>query len=329
MIVGGEAVKEMKTIDPFDHALTSLRELAQSAEPVGPTRSPRPFLGPIITVVRRLAWRLAGPSLPRALERERDFQLRVLAVLRRMEQFVAPTFHFRPGTWDEGIFETVHDANEYRLPDHLQRDDIIIDIGMHIGSFCYAAVQRGSYNVHGFEAERGNYNCAVRNLSSFADRVHLYHQAVFRSDRRGDKLYHGGYTGDGSNSGPNTGGGSVMWATTGEAMDVVALDDILRRVTEDGRRRVRLLKIDCEGSEYPILLTSRLLHLIDHIHGEYHEIAAQDIPPSSRIEGIDSFTRHVLVRHLKDAGFEVEVCPVEGSSIGIFFARHRQATPLV
>jgi FkbM family methyltransferase len=315
----------MKTIDPFDHALASLRELAHSAEPVGPVASPRPFLGPIITVVRRLAWKLAGPSLPRALERERDFQRRVLTVLRRMEQFVAPTFHFRRGTWDEGIFATVHDGNEYRLPDHLERDDLIIDIGMHIGSFCYAAVQLGSHNVHGFEAERGNYNCAMHNLRCFADRVRLYHQAVFRSDRGGDKLYHGGYNGDGK----NTGGGSVMWATTGEEMDVVAFDEVLRHLTENGRRRVRLLKIDCEGSEYPILLTSRSLHLIDHIHGEYHEIAPKDIPPSSRIEGIEGFTRHVLVRHLEDAGFEVELCPVEGSNIGTFFARHRQATPLV
>jgi FkbM family methyltransferase len=317
----------MKTIDPFDHALASLRQLAGSAEPIGPAPSPRPFLGPIITVVRRLAWKLAGPSLPRAIERERDFQLRVLAVLRRMEQFVAPTFHFRPGTWDEGIFEMVHDANEYRLPDHLERDDLVLDIGMHIGSFCYAALQRGSHNVHGFEAERDNYNCAVRNLSCFACRVQLYHQAVFRSDRR-VKLYHGGYTADGTNSGPNTGGGSVIWATSGEEMDVVALDDILRHVTEDGRRRVRLLKIDCEGSEYPILLTSQLLHLIDHIRGEYHEIAAKDIPPTSRIDGVADFTRHVLARHLADAGFEVELCAKEGSAIGIFFARHRQATPL-
>jgi FkbM family methyltransferase len=314
----------MKTIDPLDHTLKSLRELARKAEPIGPAPSPRPFLGPIITVVRKLAWKLAGPSLPRAIEGERQFQRHILGVLRRMEQFVAPTFHFRPGTWDEEIFEKVHDLNEYRLPDHLERDDLILDIGMHIGSFTYAALQRGSHNVHGFEAEQDNFNCAVRNLSAFAGRVHLNHQAVFRSDRRGDKLYHGGYTTDSG----NTGGGSVLWATTGEEMNVVAFDDILRRLTEDGRRRVRLLKIDCEGSEYPILLTSRLLHLIDHIHGEYHEIPAPHVPRSSRIDGVADFTRHVLAQHLTAAGFEVELCPLKGSAIGIFFARNRQATPL-
>ena len=29
--------------------------------------------------------------------------------------------------------------------------------------------------------------------------------------------------------------------------------------------------MDCEGSEFPILLTSRMLHLIDNIRGEFHE----------------------------------------------------------
>jgi FkbM family methyltransferase len=314
----------MKTIDPLDHAFASLRELAGPTEAIRPAPSPRPFLGPIITAVRKLAWKVAGPTLTHELERDRTFQQNVLALLRRMEQFVAPTFQLRSGTWDEGIFRTVHDANEYGLPDHLQRDDLILDIGMHIGSFCYAAVQRGSHCVHGFEAERDNYHCAVRNLSRFADRVQLHQQAVFRSDRR-VRLYHSGYNGEGI----NTGGGNVMWATTGEEMDVVAFDDVLRRITQDGRQRVRLLKIDCEGSEFPILLTSRLLHLIDHIRGEYHEIAAKDIPPTSQVDGVDVFTRHVLAQRLKDAGFEVELYPVEGSNIGIFFARNHQATPLV
>ncbi len=195
---------------------------------------------------------------------------------------------------------------------------------MHIGAFCYAAVQRGSHRVHGFEAERGNYECAVRNLSPFGGRVTLYHQAVFRSDRIGDRLFHAGYGADGV----NTGGGSVLWSTSGEEMSVVTFDDIVRRLSEDGRLRIKLVKIDCEGSEFPILLTSRMLSLIDHIHGEYHEIEPHDIPPASRVSGVDRFSRHELARCLADAGFEVEVCPLPGAPIGTFFARHRQAAAL-
>lgn len=76
-------------------------------------------------------------------------------------------FQFRPGTLDEGVFYSVCEANEYRLPEAFRPDDIIIDVGMHIGSFCYAALRRGSNYVHGFEAELSNYESAVRNLRPF------------------------------------------------------------------------------------------------------------------------------------------------------------------
>jgi FkbM family methyltransferase len=313
------AVQELKTIDPLAAAIASLRELTPAKEPLQPAVSSRPLIGPFITAIRKLAWRLAGPTLPREIERERAFQERVVAILRRMEQFMAPTFHVRKDTWDEAIFRIVHDDNEYRLPNHLEPEDIVIDIGMHIGSFCCAALQRGSQNVHGFEAERNNYECAVHNLQPFADRVHCYNQAVFRSDRAGDKLFHSGYM----TSGLNTGGGNVFWATSGDEMAVVAFDDVLRRITENGKRRVKLLKIDCEGSEFPILLTSRMLHLIDRIHGEYHELP-DEIPVVSRVDGVDKYTKEVIARCLRDNGFEVEVVPTENPALGMFFARNRQ-----
>src|SRR5262245_45549865 len=97
-------------------------------------------------------------------------------------------FIFRPGTMDEEIFHSVVTYNEYRLPDTLQAEDIIVDIGAHIGSFCYAVLQRGARHVYGFEPEPGNYECAVRNLQAFGDHVHLYNEAIWRSDREGGKL---------------------------------------------------------------------------------------------------------------------------------------------
>jgi FkbM family methyltransferase len=317
-------VKDLQAIDPLANAIASLRDLLLFGQPVPPVPSSRPLTGPFITAVRRFAWRLAGRSLRRDIDRDRAFQKQVVTLLRRIERLTTSPFHFRAGTWDEHVFRTVHDNNEYRLPDHLDADDVVIDIGMHIGSFCLAALERGSHCVHGFEAERGNYACAVRNLSPFGERVHCYHQAVFRSDRAGDRLFHPGYAADGA----NTAGGSVLWAGSGEEMKVVAFDDILRRLTEGGRRRIKLLKIDCEGSEFPILFTSRLVHLIDHIHGEYHEIPAHNIPPASRLPGVAGFTRHELKRFLSGAGFEVEFVPPAAAPMGLFFARHRQAPSL-
>lgn len=202
------------------------------------------------SIISRIKDRLSKPSAPAAPPG------------RRPHPFV-----FRPGTLDEKVFQWVAIDNEYLLPDRLAPDDIVIDVGTHIGSFCYAALERGSNRVYGFEAEAANYTCAARNLQSYGQRVTLYQKAVWRSDRRGDRLFHTGYK---DYQGLlNTAGGNVLWGDSGESMEVIAFDDIVLGVTENGKHRVRIAKFDCESSEFPIILTSRTLNLIDTICGEY------------------------------------------------------------
>src|SRR5437660_434898 len=164
------------------------------------------------------------------------------------QSFVRRAFAFREGTNDRVIFSEVLDQNEYRLPGKLRPDDIVIDIGAHIGSFCLAAFLRGSRRIYGFEAEGGNYRCACRNLRRLGASVRLYQKAVWRSDRSGDALYHTGY----SDAGRNTGGGNVFChATAATRIDALPLDEVLRDVTRNGQDRVKLVKLDCEMAEFP------------------------------------------------------------------------------
>src|SRR6476659_8442412 len=92
-------------------------------------------------------------------------------------------FTFRPGTLDEAIFHHLVDDDEYRLPASFDPEDVIVDVGAHIGSFCYAALARGAGRVHGYEADPRNFACAAANLRPFGDRIRLAHRAVWRSDR--------------------------------------------------------------------------------------------------------------------------------------------------
>lgn len=232
-------------------------------------------------------------------------------------------FQFRQGTCDEGIFHGICQANEYRLPEAFRSDDIIIDIGMHIGSFCYAALGRGSNHVHGFEADESNYASAVRNLQSFGNRVSLHHKAVWRSDRKVQSLRFFP-----ARDPVNTGGGNVVWSEGEREVEAIPLDDILLAVTGGGRRRVRLLKIDCEGSEFPILLTSRKLHWIDQIIGEFHEFGGEYdpytiLPEGSRVDGVPRFTIRELSDALRRAGFDVSWERHAKTNLGLFFARRR------
>jgi FkbM family methyltransferase len=235
-------------------------------------------------------------------------------------------FTFRPGTVDEQIFDVVVTYNDYRLPERFAADDIVVDIGTHIGSFCYAVLQRGARHVYGFEPEASNYECAVRNLRSFGDRVHLYNKAVWRSDQVVEKLFFVG-----SADAANTSGGGVVWPDAGTPVDVVTLDDVIRDVTDGGNKRIKLLKIDCEGAEFPILLTSRMLLVIDNIHGEFHEAGGDYenaiIPERARVAGFPRFTIDKLTGVLQQAGFRVISIRHDSSHMGLFFAT-RNALPL-
>jgi FkbM family methyltransferase len=59
-----------------------------------------------------------------------------------------------------------------------------------------------------------------------------------------------------------------------------------------------LLKLDCEGAEYPILFdtSASVLELIDHIVMEYHDNVAQ-------------YNHNDLTRFLNERGFQVQTFP--------------------
>jgi FkbM family methyltransferase len=240
------------------------------------------------------------------------------------------------------IFDGVVVCNEYRLPARFTPTDIVIDVGAHIGSFAYAAVTRGGQHVYSVEPDRENCACARKHLKQYIERgdVQLVEAAVWRSDPNDDELRFDGYPAFppsfvGMAGILNTGGGSVMWAS-GDPVAKIAFDDLIDVATGQGDSRVRLLKLDCEGAEWPALLTSRRLHLIDEIAGEFHEIGGpfveiSDDRPSSNAprvfhtDRVARFTIDELVRTLEEAGFQVtfwrHVRPNAGpEGLGLFFA---------
>ncbi len=229
-------------------------------------------------------------------------------------------FRLRPGTNDEVIYNSVVTQNEYRLPNELGRDTVVVDIGAHIGSFSHLALTRGAGSLFGFEPEPSNYACARRNLAPFGVGVHLFNHAVWRSDIPGQRLPF--YA---SSDRANGGGGTLIWETDGPLVEAVPFDEIVDAVSQRGACRIDVLKIDCEGAEFPILLTSRLLDRIDRIVGEYHELRAQ-LPSHVRIPGYDEFSIEGLAAGLERAGFTVtweRQATAMFGDLGLFFAERR------
>jgi FkbM family methyltransferase len=254
-------------------------------------------------------------------------------------------WRFRDGTLDKTIFNIVVLFNEYRLPPRFAPGDIVIDVGAHIGSFAHAVLSRGCENVTCIEADPTNFEIAAENLRPAIESGHVQvvRGAAWRSDRNTDQLRFDGYhlfteSYPGLEGVLNTGNGSVVWGS-GEPVTKIAFDEIVDRVTNHGERPVRLLKLDCEGAEWPILLTSQRLGLIDEICGEFHEIGGQflevgeDRPgqaPVFSFANVEKFTIDVLVDYLEEAGFTVtwrrEIRP-NGSpeGRGLFFATRAAA----
>ncbi|MCU1449409.1 MAG: methyltransferase, FkbM family [Acidimicrobiales bacterium] len=238
----------------------------------------------------------------------------------------------RGGTYDAAIWHAVHDDYP-TLPGALTPDDVVLDIGSHTGAFCDLAASRGA-TVVGYEANRENHALASINLAGRSS-VTLHQAAVWRSDVDDTDLL---FTPNAD--GENTGGGSVLFTTAGDHWQVrpaegapedsadaplsthtvpaVALDVVLR-----GLGRVRFLKIDAEGAEFPILLTATRLDLVEAIGGEYHAFtdAQMDaLAPPARV-GRERYTVDLLRRCLEAAGFAVVVRPDhDGAWKGLFSA---------
>lgn len=205
--------------------------------------------------------------------------------------------------------------------------DVIIDIGAHIGIFSYLCYLLGNRNINSFEPEPNNTKSFQSNLGDL-DGITLFPQAVFRSDiAPTNSLVQSGFYGE------NTGNNNIMMGgslfdfvsqkgisptiPSAKNIQVIALDEIMSKF-----ERIRLLKIDCEGSEFPILMTSKLLRRVDRIVGEYHEISVDGmkyLDPVAKIPEIEAYQVSALLEKLEQEGFRVKITYSKGS-LGIFDA---------
>ena len=187
-------------------------------------------------------------------------------------------FALRPGTWDELIVGTVF-GGEYGDIDVAGKT--VVDVGAHIGAFSVFAALRGARRVLAYEPAEENFRLLVINSAGYPA-IEPHRAAVWRSDRVGPALQLRP-----SANVTNTGGGSVLACESicghapghaeGREVGAIAFDDIVESVGTVG-----LLKIDAEGSEYPILATSRRLDRVEAIVGEYHHV---DRPHASSAAG--------------------------------------------
>jgi len=208
-------------------------------------------------------------------------------------------FQFRPGTQDRDVFQEVVQGNCYHLPHFFAPDDIIIDGGAHIGSFAVACAGRGARRIHCYEPDRDNFRYLTGNTNSLIG-VRRRQCALWRSDCE-EEVCFSGYPEGSTCCGTVLPNVTVGGQNKREPVATVSLDEAIREATDDGKERVRLLKLDIEGSEFIVLGTSKRLDLVDEIIGEVHE----GLPGSS--SKMKRFDAECLSEYLADQGFSVSV----------------------
>jgi FkbM family methyltransferase len=200
--------------------------------------------------------------------------------------------YIRQSTMDEGLWNHVDFYNKYQLPTRLD-DTVVIDVGCHIGQFANACLRRGSKFVYGYEPHPENIELAVKNLGEYREKICLQPKAVWRSDVAVESLKHTGFD-------YNTGSGVVYDPDGFLPVEVISLQDAIALALKT-YPQVDILKISCNGSEYPTLLTTSLDGVINVI-GEYKIF--KEVPPL--LQELGELTPESLWDYFKGQGFNFE-----------------------
>ena len=148
------------------------------------------------------------------------------------------------------------------------KGDVVIDIGGHIGIFSiYLAKLHPEITIYAYEPIPDNFHHFQKNIvHNDVSNIHVFNQAVTKDGRSMPMTV---------NFKHNSGGATATWDNqhldsddfTEYTVESITLNSIFESYQID---RCRLLKIDCEGSEYEILLNTPYLDRIDFISAEFH-----------------------------------------------------------
>lgn len=160
------------------------------------------------------------------------------------------------------------EADVYRVSDIVfEEGDIVIDIGAYIGLFSMAlAKKHPGIMIYAFEPISVNYRNMLRGIEANGIRnVQAFRLAVTADGRELEMLYSHSFTG----------GSTTLEIQKENISSAHLVEKVLSKTLDQifadfGIARCKLLKIDCEGSEYEILYNAKCLDRVSHIRGEFH-----------------------------------------------------------
>ena len=194
-------------------------------------------------------------------------------------------------------------------PMEMQSGDVVIDIGAHVGFLGLPMAHRG-IKVYAYEPSPSNFSLLNQNKQqNRLDSLQVFPFAV--STAKGEEFF---MVGQSSTTGSlqRAGFSFAKSAATQVVVQTTTLADIL---TENKIGEVKLLKMDCEGSEYDILMQDNVkdcLKKCAFLIIEVHPVKMQ-------------YDKYQLYMHLANLGFKITVAESPGNGCADFYCRNLNA----
>jgi FkbM family methyltransferase len=183
-----------------------------------------------------------------------------------------PSFYCRPGI-DIGFFQEMYLQNNYMRRYAIKADDIVIDIGAHLGTFSiFAATQAPRVKVWGYEPIPKLFSLFERNvaLNNLKANVTPFMFGIAAKDGETDLYF----------TVPDVGGSTTPEIRFSEATKRLGEPKSIRIKTKtlvdifekNNISQCDFLKMDCEGAEFESILNTppEVLKKISHMTIEYH-----------------------------------------------------------
>ncbi|MDP6538908.1 MAG: FkbM family methyltransferase [Planctomycetota bacterium] len=182
-----------------------------------------------------------------------------------------------------------------------------VEIGAHIGAFAlWVGVKAPRGSLHAVEASRESFSLLQRNIAlNDLSNVHPHHLAIAGTTGTVE-LFHNLDSGN---------WGHTITARVSESSESVSSQSLAEFCADAGIERADLLKINCEGAEFEILLRAShgTLRKFDLVVALYH------------LDLCEGHSVGELVGHLERAGFTVRLRNRSGGgSRGWIVARNRR-----
>jgi FkbM family methyltransferase len=212
-------------------------------------------------------------------------------------------------------WKRINRQNSYRFARQYAAGDVGLDLGANLGAASVAMLERGIGTVYAVEALEALQERLKNNLRRYGPRANVMRAAVWskNGEQRSVRVFRR------ADDPRNTcTANAFIPHEQYEDVPAIGLDELILRATDRGRHRLRVMKIDVEGSEYPALMTCQVLGLVDEIAGEWHTVTGVRLLDENNAP--IACHRDALISRLRDMGFTVE-WEKYTETHGLFWAR--------